>query len=103
MIRPVLKEAGPSDNILSRLFMNSSIHISLNHVCNAVDRTVDTTVRFKFAKAVRLCAALAVHVRHPLHYFDQRRVDIIDQVYRVHDKLHIYHLCGIFYFPWHIH
>ena len=21
----------------------------------------------------------------------------------VHDKLHIYHLCGIFYFPWHRH
>ena len=36
--------------------------------------------------------------------FDQRRVDIIDQVeYGVHDRLHIYPLCGIFYFPWHRH
>ena len=42
---------------------------------NAVGRMGDTVVRFKFAKA-----ALAVHARHPLHYFDQRRVDIIDQV-----------------------
>ena len=29
---------------------------------------------------LRKCAALTVHVRHPLHYFDQRRVDIADQV-----------------------
>ncbi len=79
MIRPVLKQAGPSENILSRLFMNCPINISQNHVCNAVDRKGDTKVRFKFAKAVRLCAMLAVHVRHPLHYVDQRRVDIIDQ------------------------
>ena len=42
--------------------MNSAIHISLNHVCNAVDRMGVSMVRFKFAKAVRLCAALAVHV-----------------------------------------
>ena len=36
--------------------------------------------------------------------FDQCRVDIIDQVeYGVHDRLHIYPLCGIFYFPWHRH
>ena len=36
--------------------------------------------------------------------FDQCRVDIIDQVeYGVHDWLHIYPLCGIFYFPWHRH
>ena len=36
--------------------------------------------------------------------FDQRRVDIIDQVeYGVHNRLHIYPLCGIFYFPWHRH
>ena len=62
MIRPVLKQAGPSENILSRLFMNSTIHISLNHVCNAVDRMGDTMVRFTFETAVRLCAALAVHV-----------------------------------------
>ena len=63
--------------------MNSTIHISPNHVCNAVDRMGDTMVRFKFAKAVTLCATLAVHVRHPLplHYnFDQRHVNIIDQV-----------------------
>ena len=31
--------------------------------------------------------------------FDQRRVDIIDKVeYGVHDRLHIYPLCEIFYF-----
>ena len=31
--------------------------------------------------------------------FYQRRVDIIDQKeYRVHDRLQIYPLCGIFYF-----
>ena len=49
MIRPVLKQAGPSENILSRLFMNCPIHISLNHVCNnAVDKMGDTMVRFKF-------------------------------------------------------
>ena len=36
----------------------------------------------------------------PLHSFDQRRVDIFDQVEcGVHDRLHIYPLCGIFYFP----
>ena len=36
--------------------------------------------------------------------FDQRRLDIIDQVeYGVHDRLHIYPLCGIFFFPWHRH
>ena len=36
--------------------------------------------------------------------FDQRRVEIIDEVeYGVHDRLYIYPLCGIFYFPWHIH
>ena len=56
----VLKQAVPSEKILSHLFVNSAIHISLNHVCNAVDRMGDTMVRFKFAKAVRLCAALAV-------------------------------------------
>ena len=37
-------------------------------------------------------------------YFDQHRVDIIDQVEcAVHDKLHIYPLFGICYFPWHKH
>ena len=36
--------------------------------------------------------------------FDQRRVDVIDEVeYEVHDRLHIYPLRGIFYFPWHRH
>ena len=36
--------------------------------------------------------------------FDQRSVDIIDQVeYGVHDRLPIYPLCGIFYSPWHRH
>ncbi len=39
-------------------------------------------------------------VRIPLQYFDQHRVYIIDQVeYGVHDRLHVYPLCGIFYFP----
>ena len=36
--------------------------------------------------------------------FDQRHVDIIDHVdHRLHDRLHICPLCGIFYFPWHRH
>ena len=31
-------------------------------------------------------------------------IPIIDQVeYGVHDRLHIYPLCVIFYFPWHRH
>ena len=34
-------------------------------VCHAVDRMGDTRVLFKCATAVRLCAARAVHVRHP--------------------------------------
>ena len=59
----------------------------------------DTMVRFKFAMAVRLCAALAVHVRQHLHYFDQRRVDIIDQVCWVHDELHINPRVGYFTSP----
>ena len=30
-------------------------------------------------------------------------IDIFDKVeYGIHDKLHIYPLCGILYFPWHI-
>ena len=34
--------------------------------------------------------------------FDQCRVNIFDQVEcGVHDRQHIYPLCGIFYFPWH--
>ena len=38
-----------------------------------------------------------------LHHFDQRNVDIIDQVeYGVYDRLHIYSLGVIFYFRWHI-
>ena len=34
--------------------------------------------------------------------FDQRRLDTIDQVEhgRSPQQLHIYPLCGIFYFPW---
>ena len=37
-------------------------------------------------------------------FFDQRRVDITDQIkYGVHDRLHIYPLRGVFYFPWHRH
>ena len=40
----------------------------------------------------------------PYILFDQRRVDIIDQVeHGVHDRLHIYPRCGIFYFPWRRH
>ena len=36
--------------------------------------------------------------------FDQRHVNISDQVeYGVHDRLNIYPLCRIFYFPWHRH
>ena len=35
----------------------------MHHVCDAVDRMGDTRVRFKCAKAVRLCAARGLHVR----------------------------------------
>ena len=35
----------------------------MHHVCHAVDRMCDTRVRFKCAKAVRLCAARGLHVR----------------------------------------
>ena len=36
--------------------------------------------------------------------FDHRRLEIIDQVENgVHDRLHNYPLCGLFYFPWHRH
>ena len=35
----------------------------MHHVCHAVDRMGDTRVRFKCAKAVRLCAARWLHVR----------------------------------------
>ena len=35
---------------------------------------------------------------------DQHHLDIIDQVeHGVHNRLHIYPLCGIFYFLWHRH
>ena len=35
---------------------------------------------------------------------DQSCVYIIDQVeHEVHNRLYIYPLCGIFYFPWHRH
>ena len=37
----------------------------MHQVCHAVDRMGDTMVLFKCATAVRLCAACAVHVRHP--------------------------------------
>ena len=41
-----------------------------------------------------------LYVLHIYNIFDQRRLDIIDQVdYRVHDRLHIYPLCWIFHFP----
>ena len=36
----------------------------------------------------------------PLQYYDQRRLNIIDLEYGVHDRLHIYPLCGTFFFPW---
>ena len=35
----------------------------MHHVCHAVDRMGDTRVRFKCAKAVRLCAVRGLHVR----------------------------------------
>ena len=37
--------------------------------------------------------------------FDQRRLDIIDQVEhgRSPQQVTVYPLCGIFYFPWHRH
>ena len=34
---------------------------------------------------------LFIYLPLPLHYFDLRRLDIID-----HNRLHIYPLCGIF-------
>ncbi len=51
--------------------------------------------------------ALCLQSFYYLYFYticDQHRLDIIDQVeYGVHDRLHIYPLCGIFYFPWHRH
>ena len=41
--------------------MNRAIY----HGCHDVDKMCDTRVRFKCATGVRLCAARAVHVRHP--------------------------------------
>ena len=29
--------------------------------------------------------------------------NLLGQNFGVHDRLHIYSLCGIFYFPWHRH
>ena len=50
---------------------------------------------FSFFLICHLCEA-------PYALFDQRCVDIFDQVdYGVHDRSHIYPPCGIFYFPWH--
>ena len=37
----------------------------MHNVCHAVDRMGDKRVLSKCATAVRLCAACAVHVRHP--------------------------------------
>ena len=37
----------------------------MHHVCHAVDRMGDKRVMSKCATTVRLCAACAVHVRHP--------------------------------------
>ena len=39
----------------------------MHHVCHAVDRMGDTRVRFKCAKAVRLCAARGLHVGYETH------------------------------------
>ena len=41
--------------------------------------------------SVRVAYSIYLLLPLPLHYFDQRRVYIIDQVdYGVHDRLHIY-------------
>ena len=54
------------------------------------------------------CGAVAIAIIHFRPYifflFDQCRAYIIDQVeHGVHDRLHIYTLCGIFSLPWHRH
>ena len=41
----------------------------MHHVCHAVDRMCDTRVRFKCAKAARLCAARGLHVRFGTYPF----------------------------------
>ena len=55
VIRPVLKQACPSERILSHMFMNRAINISLNASClHIVDIMGDRRVRFKCATAVGL-------------------------------------------------
>ena len=50
VIDPVLKQACPSEKILSHLFMNRAINISLNaSFYHAVDRMGDMRIRFKCA------------------------------------------------------
>ena len=59
--RAVLKQACPSERILSHLFMNRAVNISLNtSFCHAVDRMGDMRVRFKCATEFRLCTAPVV-------------------------------------------
>ena len=52
LIRPVLKQACPSENIRSQLFMNRAINMSLNaSFCHDVEIMGDLRVRFKCATA----------------------------------------------------
>ena len=58
VIHPVLKQACPSEKILSHMFMNREINISLlNASC--------LSCCLRWVTAFRLCAVRAVHVRHP--------------------------------------
>ena len=73
--------------------------------CNGgSDRRSQTTT-----KATSWYALLPKTSRHFITFylyilFDQRRVDVIDQVeYGVHGRSHIYPMCGIVHFPWHRH
>ena len=48
-------------------------------VCHAVDRMGDTRVLFKCATAVRLCAARAVQVRHPVIPSQRARASSVEK------------------------
>ena len=62
------------------------------------------TDHHKGYELVRVVAQDITSLHHLYTLFDQRRVDVIDQVeYGVHDRSHIYPLCGIFHFLWHRH
>ena len=70
LIRPVLKQACPSERILSHLCMNRAINISLNTSFLSLCRqNGDTRVR---ATAGRLCAIRAPHVRCTYDTHSQR-------------------------------